>query len=85
MASGRVIFGPATPDLKEILRDGDNACLVAPDDEERALGGLSRLIDDASFRERLAAKALDDVSKMTWTARGRRIVTFLENRLNAIR
>lgn len=81
MASGRPIFGPATPDLAELLEDGRNAVLVKPDDFAAALAGLQRLLDDESYRNQIAKNAYDDVSDLTWSARAARIVSFIQNRL----
>jgi glycosyltransferase involved in cell wall biosynthesis len=81
MASGRPIFGPATPDLAELLEDGRNAVLVTPDDFDAALTGLRELLDDEAYRNRIAKNAYDDVSALTWSARSDRIVSFIQNRL----
>ena len=84
MASKRAIFGPATPDLAEVLTHDRNAVLVTPDDPAAALTALSHLLEDAAFRERIAQTAFDDVSEMTWEARAARIVAFIEERRNAL-
>ena len=84
MASKRAIFGPATPDLMEVLTHDRNAVLVPPDDESAAYTALAHLLEETTFRERIAETAFEDVSAMTWEARGARIVAFIEERLRAL-
>ncbi len=79
MASGRPIFGPAAPDVGELLRDGDNALLVRPDDPAAAEAGLARLLADPDLRERLGARAREDALELTWDHRARRVLTFLSD------
>lgn len=81
MASGRAIFGPASPDLLEVLESGRNALLVAPDDPEAAVAGLGRLLASPEERARLAACAASDVAELTWERRAGKILGFIEDRL----
>ena len=81
MASERAIFGPATPDLREVLEHDRNAVLVPPDDEEAAFQGLSTLLEKPRFRNRIAKTAKEDVSALTWEARAARIVSFIKDHL----
>jgi len=78
MAAGRAIFGPDTPDLAELLRDGDNARLVPPDDGPAARRAMAGLLADAALRERLGAAAHAQAASLTWGARASRLATFLE-------
>lgn len=78
LAAGRAIFAPDTPDLHELLRDGDNAMLVRPDDRRAAHAAMARLLGDAALRERLGKRAWDDAQSLTWQARGDRLAAFLE-------
>jgi glycosyltransferase involved in cell wall biosynthesis len=77
MASERAIFGPATPDLHEVLRDGENARLVKPDDPADARRGLGELLASAELRERLGRTARTDALGLTWKARAEKILAFL--------
>jgi len=77
MASGRAIFGPDTPDLREVLRNGENARLVAPDDPAAARAGLGELLASPALRERLGAAARRDALGGTWRARAEKILAFL--------
>jgi glycosyltransferase involved in cell wall biosynthesis len=82
LAAGRPILAPRTPDLLELLRDGDNARLVPAGDIDAAVSGLSELLGDSSLAARLARGALDTSRGLTWDARASKILTFLEARLS---
>jgi glycosyltransferase involved in cell wall biosynthesis len=81
LAAGRAILAPRSPDTAELLRDGDTACLVAPDDPEAAAAALGRLAGDASFRAHLGSNTARLADGLTWDARAARISSFLEERL----
>ncbi|MDB4990056.1 MAG: hypothetical protein JWN04_5234 [Myxococcaceae bacterium] len=83
LAAGRPIVAPRTPDLVELLKDGENACLVEPGDVDAAARALSRLLDDPAQQARLAQGALDSSRELTWDARAQKILRFLEVRLAA--
>jgi glycosyltransferase involved in cell wall biosynthesis len=83
MASGRAIFGPATPDLMELLKDGQNAVLVEPDNLDAAREALTALLADPERYRALGAKALADVADLTWARRALKLRHFIEERLLA--
>ncbi len=74
MASGRTIFGPDTPDLKEILEDDRNAVLVPPDALPEAIQRLQALLNDSERLNRLGNTALEDARELTWENRALRIL-----------
>lgn len=79
MASGRPLVASDLPSLREILVAEENALLVPPGDA-RALGGaLARLMKDAELRSRLAARAFEDVSRYSWSARAEAIRAFIQS------
>ncbi|MEM1041068.1 MAG: glycosyltransferase [Bacteroidota bacterium] len=80
-AAGRAIFGPATPDLTEVLVDGVSARLVPPDDIGAAADALSALLADEALRARLTEAARGGAQ--TWDDRAVRILKYLERRLAA--
>ena len=80
MAAGRAILAPASPDLQELLRDGENAALVPPDEPEVAIRRLRTLLDDPVQCDRLGAAALDDIEENTWPRRAKRILQFINER-----
>ena len=81
MAAGRAILAPASPDLKELLTDGENAALVPPDVPERATDRLRTLLGDEGERQRLGTAARRDIEAHTWPRRAERILDFIRPRL----
>ncbi|MDB5693656.1 MAG: hypothetical protein JWO81_2719 [Alphaproteobacteria bacterium] len=85
LAAGRAILAPRSPDTAELLRDGDTACLVPPDDPEAAADALGRLAADSALRARLGTNAARLADGLSWDARAERIIAFLEERLARIK
>ena len=84
MATLRPIFGPATPDLLEILKNDDNAVLVDPTDTVTSICmTLDQFLKDPGKQAQLAAKAASDVAALTWENRGRQVLSFIKKRLTA--
>lgn len=81
LAAERPILAPKTPDLVELLRDGENARLVAPGDVAGAVRALSALLDDGEGARTLARGAAETARDLTWDARAAKILRFLETRL----
>jgi glycosyltransferase involved in cell wall biosynthesis len=79
MAAARPIVASDLPALREVLRDGENALLVPPEDPPALAAAIQRLQSDRVLAERLAARAAQDVRAYTWDARGKRILEFLLN------
>jgi hypothetical protein len=77
MAAGRPIIAGDTPDVREILRHGENAFLCRPDSPEALFDGISTLAADASLAAALAAQARLDSRQFTWAARADRITATL--------
>ncbi len=74
MASGVPIVATDLPALREVLRHGENAWLVAPGDAAALADGLRVVLSDPSLAARLAARAREDVSQHTWTARAEAVL-----------
>ncbi|WP_240161717.1 glycosyltransferase family 4 protein [Gluconacetobacter azotocaptans] len=83
MASGRPILAGNTPDVREVLRHGENAFLCAPDSPRALIDGLAALTADPALSARLAATALAESVDLTWAARARHITAAIQNRLAA--
>jgi glycosyltransferase involved in cell wall biosynthesis len=83
LAAGRALLAPSTPDVQELLVDGDNAVLVEPGDLDAAAQALRTLLHDDVGRARLAARARATGQELTWDARAEKIETFLRARLAA--
>jgi len=83
LAAGRPIIAPRSPDTAELLRDGDNALLVPPDDPLAAAAALDRILNEPGLADRLGRSARDSAGGLTWDRRAEKIEAFLEERLNA--
>lgn len=75
LALGRAIVAPATPNIQEILRDGENALLFDPGDPAAFAGAVERLCRDAPLRARLAARAAETIMcrGLTWRHNAMRV------------
>jgi glycosyltransferase involved in cell wall biosynthesis len=74
MSFGKPIICSDLPVLREILQDGRNALLCAPDDLKAWISALRRL-SDASGRARLGDAARDDFEReYSWRRRADRII-----------
>ena len=67
MGLARAIVAPDQPNLREVLRDGENALLFKPDDPESLRGVLRRLVTDAGLRDRLGKAALRTILERDMT------------------
>jgi glycosyltransferase involved in cell wall biosynthesis len=76
LAAGLPVVAPDQENLREVLRDRDNALLFAPGDADALASALVELNGDAALRARLGARARDTVTdeKRTWRAVARRVV-----------
>ena len=78
LAAGRPIVAPDLPDLREVLRHGDNALLVPPDDTKAAAESIQLAISDRVVGGRLGSAAQRDAEQYTWKARAERFSAFLQ-------
>ena len=85
LAAARPILAPVAPDTAELLRDGENALLVPPDDPALAAAALDRIFADPALARRVSDNAHRLSQGLTWDARAARIADFLEARLAAQR
>ncbi len=79
MASGRAVVASDLPSLREVLEPDVNAVLVPPGDVDALAGALQLLVGDKKLRQRLAARAFEDVSAYSWDARAASIRAFVES------
>ncbi|MFC9976908.1 glycosyltransferase family 4 protein [Spirillospora sp. NPDC127200] len=63
MLAGRPVVASATQGLTEIVSDGDNGLLVAPDDPAALADGLARLLDDWDGALTMAKRARADAAR----------------------
>lgn len=83
LAANRAVLAGELPDTTELLRHGENAWLVPPDDVPALALAVRRLMADADLRRGLAAAARALAESLTWDARARRLRAFYEARLAA--
>jgi len=84
MALGRAIVAPSTPNIREVLVDGETALLFDPADPRGFQAAIERLGGDGALRRRLgdAARCAVDRQGLTWESNARRIVALGETLLN---
>ncbi|GAB3593040.1 hypothetical protein APE01nite_17680 [Acetobacter peroxydans] len=81
LAAGRPIVAGNTLDVREILKDGENALLCTPDDPADLAKVLKRVTEDEALASRLAACAQAQSLDLTWEARATRIDKLVRERL----
>jgi glycosyltransferase involved in cell wall biosynthesis len=81
LAAGRPILAPALPDTAELLRDGETALLVAPDDPAAAALALDALFAQPELAARLSANARALAERHSWDARAKLLSDLFLRRL----
>lgn len=75
MAAGKPILASDIPALREILRDGDTALLLPPDEPEAWAAAVRALLRDPGRAAALGARAREALlSEYTWDVRAARIL-----------
>ncbi len=77
MAAERPIVASDFPAVREVLHNGGNAVLVAPDSAPALAEGIRAALDDSAFAERIARQARRDVAAYTWEERAREVLELL--------
>jgi len=77
MAAGVPIVASALPAMKEVLRDGENGCLVQPDSPSALANGILRLLGNKTLASAMAQRAARDAESYTWEHRATRIIKSL--------
>lgn len=85
LAAGRPVLAGDLPDTTELLKHGENAWLVPPDDVPALVSSVRHLLATPALRAELAHRARALAEDLTWDARGRRLRAFYEERLAALR
>lgn len=80
LVMGKAVVAPATPNLCEVLSDGDNALLFDEGDPRGLEKALTRLCAQADLRTQLAAgaRATIDRLSLTWRSNARRAMALVE-------
>lgn len=76
LALGKAVVAPATPNLLEILKDGENAALFDDNAADSLQCILSELCKNHSLRNHLgvSARKTIDTMQLTWRGNARRVV-----------
>jgi len=69
MAAGVPIVATELPSVREVLRHGENAWLVEPDEKNALAKGITRIIEDAALKAKIAAEAEQSAKQYTWERR----------------
>jgi len=85
LAVGLPIIAPDLPNIREVLRNDDNALLFAEGNPQDFVHCLSRMTNDAGLRTRLAASAAATIAKqgLTWRHNAERITALAASLLKA--
>jgi glycosyltransferase involved in cell wall biosynthesis len=78
MGARRPIVASDLPSLREILRHGDNAYLVAPDDPQHLAAGIQHMVQQPDLAQQMVNAAYADVHNYTWETRAQKIRAFFE-------
>lgn len=74
MAAGVPIVASDLPSHREVIRHGQNAWLVKPDDPNALAQGIHTILEDRALAQRLAKQATRDVQGYTWEQRASEIL-----------
>jgi len=80
MAAGRAIVASDLPAWSDVLKDGETALLLPPDDVAAWSAAINRLRRDGQLRARLGESARDCcLAEYTWDARAARILAHIRS------
>lgn len=85
LVMGKAVVAPRTPNLCEVLEDGDNALLFDESASDALELALARLCNDTALRQRLAlgARASIAARELTWDGNARRVTALVSPELTA--
>jgi glycosyltransferase involved in cell wall biosynthesis len=80
LALGRAIVAPASPNIMEVLSDGENAVLFDPQRPDGMVLAIDRICNDAALCRRVAEGARNTIAlrKLTWDNNAQRVVELFE-------
>jgi glycosyltransferase involved in cell wall biosynthesis len=81
LALGRPIVAPDRPNIRELVSDGENGLLFAPDDEGAFESAVLELCGSSDLRERLSQRAARTIGErgLTWKANAARVVDIAQS------
>lgn len=85
MALGRPTVAPDTPNIREILKDGEDALLFDPRDDDAFAAAIMRLAHEDGLRARLGdgARAKIAAQGLTWANNASRVAALIRSSLAA--
>jgi glycosyltransferase involved in cell wall biosynthesis len=78
LAAAKPVIASDLPAVREILRNEENALLVAPGDPRALAAAIRRLVDEPALAERIARRAGTEAAGFTWDKRAERIEALFE-------
>lgn len=83
LAMGRAIVAPATPNISEVLTDGEDAVLFDPASPDGMRRALEKVLNDGELRRRIADGARRTIGrrKLTWGNNAQRVVDLFDRLL----
>jgi len=77
MQAGVPLIASDLPSIRELVRHGEHALLVTPDDPEALAAGIATLLDDRTLAARLVHAAAEHVRTYSWERRAQRLLEFI--------
>jgi glycosyltransferase involved in cell wall biosynthesis len=77
MALGKPIVASDLSAVREVLRDGETACLVKASDSTSLASGITKVLEHPDLAEQIARRAFDAAASYTWARRAERLDALL--------
>lgn len=81
MAAQRPIIASDLPNIATVLRDGENGCLIPPDDPTALAAAIRKILANPDQGKALATQAVQDIQAYSWQRRAEGILAFIEDQL----
>lgn len=82
MAAQKPIIATALPSIMEVLKDRENAILVAPNNPESLADGIKQILHNTLLAQSISLKARQDVMHYSWAQRAEKIKAFITLNIN---
>lgn len=84
MSVNRPIVASALPNIMTVLREGENALLVEPDEPLAFKKAIDKLCQNSALANSLADRAFQEVQNFTWDNRAENILNFATEKLQQV-
>jgi glycosyltransferase involved in cell wall biosynthesis len=87
LAMGKAVVVPDQPNLREVVREGENAMFIPPDDNSGLARAVTALATNPELRQKLSRGALETITrgKYYWTENARRVLEGLKLEVLGVR